>query len=175
MNTEDTVDAMEIETPIEDPRLPDETSKEYAYYTRYRDMPPAKRSLQALRELCHQDGTSKKISERTLKRYSSKNDWQRRVQRFDTLIEKAAYVQRCKQRKAEIEKFIDNDLDTAIEVQNLCVAKIAELKQEENLDAKELRQIVLTYKECRVWIKNLSGIMRAIAPDGDEAAAERED
>ncbi len=96
-----------------------------------------------MRELCRQDGTGKKIYERTLKRYSSKYGWQRRVERFDILTERAAYTQRCKQRKAEIENFIGNDLDTAIEVQTLCKAKFAELKQEENLDAKELRQTVL--------------------------------
>ncbi len=45
MNIEDTFVAVEIESSIEDPRLSDETSKEYVYYTRYRDMLPTNRSL----------------------------------------------------------------------------------------------------------------------------------
>lgn len=149
-------------------RLPNETTLAYAYYELYRDMPAEERSLRAL---CHLEVTGKKRSERVIKRWSSEHNWQERITVYDAEVERAAYQKKLAQRQAEVEAFIDEDMAISIKFQKLCKTRLEELDQAgKDMDCKELRQLALTYKECREWLKNLIGILEEVEDDEAETA-----
>ncbi len=139
-------------------RLPKETALAYEYFKLYRDMAPEERSLRAL---CHLEVTGKKRSERVFKRWSSEHNWQKRIDAYDAEVERAAYQELLTQRQSEIEAFIEEDMTISLKFQKLCKKRLEELERAgENMDCKELRQLALTYKECREWLKNLIGILQ---------------
>ena len=149
-------------------RLPNETPLAYAYYELYRDMPAEERSLRAL---CHLEVTGKKRSERVIKRWSSEHNWQERIAVYDAEVERAAYQEKLAQRQAEVEAFIDEDMAISIKFQKLCKTRLEELDRAgKDMDCKELRQLALTYKECREWLKNLIGILAEVEDDEAETA-----
>ena len=147
-------------------RLPSETALAYEYFKMYRDMPPEERSLRAL---CHLEVTGKKRSERIFKRWSSKHNWQKRIETYDAEVERAAYQELLAQRQSEVEAFIEEDMAISLKFQKLCKKRLEELEQDgDNMDCKELRQLALTYKECREWLKNLIGILQDEVEDDEE-------
>ena len=149
-------------------RLPNETTLAYAYYKLYRDMPSEERSLRAL---CEREVNGKKRSISLLGRWSSEHNWQERIAVYDAEVERAAYQEKLAQRQAEIEAFIDEDMAISIKFQKLCKTRLEELEQAgKRMDCKELRQLALTYKECREWLKNLIGILEEVEDDEKETA-----
>ncbi|MDE0017400.1 MAG: hypothetical protein OXU51_14545 [Candidatus Poribacteria bacterium] len=165
MNTHNNGNPSPDETSGSD-RLPDETKLAYAYYKLYRDTPPETRSL---RSLCEHEVNGKKRLISQLGRWSSEHNWQGRVAAYDAEVERAAYREQLTQRQAEVEAFIEEDMAISIKFQKLCKARLVELeKAGEKMDCKELRQLALTYKECREWLKNLIGIMQEEEDDDEE-------
>ena len=147
-------------------RLPGETPLAYEYFKLYRDMSPEERSL---RDLCEREVNDKKRSISQLGRWSSEHKWQDRVVAYDAEVERAAYQELLTQKQAEVETFIAEDMSISLKFQKLCKARLEELEQAgEDMDCKELRQLALTYKECREWLKNLIGIMQEVADDEEE-------
>ncbi len=165
MNNPNTGNPFPDGTPDSD-QLPNETALAYAYYKLYRDTPAAERSL---RSLCEREVNGKKRSISLLGRWSSDHSWQERIAAYDAEVESAAYQEQLAQRQAEVEAFIEEDMAISIRFQKLCKARLVELeKAGETMDCKELRQLALTYKECREWLKNLIGIMQEEADDDEE-------
>ena len=165
------------EYPMDDLKIEGESTLAYTYYKLYRDMLPNDRSLEALTQI---EIKGKMRTKSVFTRWSKRHEWQRRVKRFDTLTEKAAYEQLMHKQKKMVEKFIDKDLDISFRVQNLCDARLKVLENPENkTEDKTLRQLVLTYKECREWIKNLAGILQDIPQqqenDEQKEKTEKED
>ncbi len=149
-------------------QLPKETKLAYAYYKLYRDMPAEERSL---RVLCEREVNGKKRSISLLGRWSSEHNWQERIAAYDAEAERAAYQEKLAQRQAEVEAFIDEDMAISIKFQKLCKTRLEELDQAgKDMDCKELRQLALTYKECREWLKNLIGILGEVEDDEAETA-----
>lgn len=149
-------------------RLQNETKLAYAYYKLYRDMPAEERSL---RVLCEREVNGKKRSISLLGRWSSEHNWQERIAVYDAEVERAAYQEKLAQRQAEVEAFIDEDMAISIKFQKLCKTRLEELDQAgKDMDCKELRQLALTYKECREWLKNLIGILQEVEDDEEETA-----
>ena len=153
---------------MENGRLQGETSLAFTYYGLYRDLPAAERSL---RVLADQEVNGKKRSVGMLGRWSTKYNWQSRVQLYDAQAAYDAYLDQAKRRQAEITQFIDEDMNIAIKFQRLCKSSLEELEQSgKKRDCKMLRQIALAYKESREWLKELAGILQdEEVEDGEEA------
>ncbi len=150
-------------------RLKGETPLAYRYYELYRDMVPDERSLQVL---CDREVTGKKRSIGVLKRWSSQYNWQVRVAMYDAEVARAAYQEKFVQRRSEVSAFIDADMAISLKFQKICEARLEALEAAgEDVDCKELRQLALTYKECREWLKNLIGILAEVS---DEESAEED-
>jgi len=60
-------------------------------------------------------------------------------------------------RASEIEAFIETDMKIASRVQALCLKQLQHLETETDISA--LRQLVLTYKEARLWLMELTGAL----------------
>ena len=155
-----------MESYVNGNQLPNETALAYKYFKMYRDMPPEERSLRAL---CHLEVTGKKRSERVFKRWSSEHHWQERIEAYDADVERAAYQELFAQRQSEVESFIEEDMAISLKFQKLCKKRLEGLEQAgDKMDCKELRQLALTYKECREWLKNLIGIQQDWVDDHDD-------
>ena len=153
MNKEEPILVPELnfESPI-----PGESALAYAYFEMYRDAGPERN----LRNLCEIEISGKKRSIAQIGRWSSQFHWQTRVEAYDAHVAHAAFAKLAQQRRDEITKFIDNDMSIALDLQNLCVTRLKKLtKDGEDADCKELRQLALTYRESRLWLMELTGIL----------------
>jgi hypothetical protein len=161
------------EKQMENGRLQRETPLAFTYYELYRDLPAAERSL---RVLADQEVNGKKRSVGMLGRWSTKYNWQSRVQLYDAQAAHDAYLDQAKRRQAEITQFIDEDMNIAIKFQRLCKSSLEELEQSgKKRDCKMLRQIALAYKESREWLKELAGILQDEEVEDGEEAEETEE
>ena len=142
---------------MENGRLPGETELAYSYFELYRDAGEG-RSLDALGNL---EVTGKKRSVSTIKKWSAQNNWGHRVAEFDAEAARRAAVALTERRASEIEAFIEADMEIAARVQALCHDKLLAMEIDNNF--AELRQLVSTYKEARVWMMELTGAL-----EGDE-------
>lgn len=138
---------------MENGRLPGETELAYSYFELYRDAGEG-RSLEALGNL---KVTGKKRSVSTIKKWSAQNNWGHRVAEFDTEVARRAAVALTERRVSEIEAFIEADMEIASRVQALCRDKLLAMEIDNNFG--ELRQLVSTYKEARVWMMELTGVL----------------
>lgn len=138
-------------------RLPNETSLAWQYFQLYCEMPPAERSLQAL---CDRDVTGKKRSVAVFKRWSTQHNWQARAALFDFHTQQAAAEALFERRQAEISTFVEKDLQVSRHLQDVCIQRIKEISESDNIDATELRQLAMTYTQSREWIKELIGIVQ---------------
>ncbi len=155
------VPELNFESPI-----PGESALAYAYFQMYRDAGPERN----LRNLCEIEISCKKRSIAQIGRWSSQFHWQTRVEANDAHIAHAAFAKLAQQRRDEITKFIDNDMSIALDLQNLCVTRLKKLtKDGDEADCKELRQLALTYRESRLWLMELTGILSDRTHDEERA------
>ena len=154
----------------ESDQLPDEPPLAYEYYKLYRDMLPAERSL---RKLCEREVNGKKRSSVSqFGRWSKQYSWQKRIAAYDAEVVRAAFREKMFQKQAEIEAFIDEDMDISQKFQKLIKTRLEGLNESgENIDCKEVRQLALAYKECREWLKDLIGIIQEEYDEETEASA----
>ena len=92
-----------------------------------------------------------------IKKWSVQYDWGERVAAFDASVARRAADALFRRRASEIEAFIETDMKIASRVQALCLNKLQALETETNIG--ELRQLVLTYKEARLWMMELTGAL----------------
>ncbi len=142
---------------MENGRLPGESVLAYTYFELYRDAGEG-RSLEALGNL---EVTGKKRSVSMIKKWSAQNNWGQRIAEFDAEVARRAAVALTARRASEIEAFIEADMEIASRVQALCRDKLQAMEAE--TDIGELRQLVSTYKEARLWMMELTGAL-----EGDE-------
>ncbi|MDE0185943.1 MAG: hypothetical protein OXP71_10930 [Candidatus Poribacteria bacterium] len=138
---------------MENGRLPGETVLAYTYFEMYRDAGD-ERSLDAL---SGQEVTGKRRSVSMIKKWSVQYDWGDRVAAFDASVARRAADALLRRRASEIEAFIETDMKIASRVQALCLNQLQALETE--TDIGELRQLVLTYKEARLWMMELTGAL----------------
>lgn len=138
---------------MENGRLPGETVLAYTYFEMYRDAGD-ERSLDAL---SGREVTGKKRSVSMIKKWSVQYDWGERVAEFDAAAARQAAEALFRRRASEIEAFIETDMRIASRVQALCLNHLQAL--ETDTDIGELRQLVLTYKEARLWMMELTGAL----------------
>ncbi len=145
-----------------DSRLPGESSIAFAYFEIYRDAG----NRRSLRALCDYEVEGKKRHLSQIGRWSSRYQWQTRVEAFEAQVAHDAYLELTEQRREEITTFIANDMSIALELQKLCKSRLRKLAAEtENTDCRELRQLALAYRESRLWLMELTGI---VASDTDD-------
>ena len=138
---------------MENGRLPGESQLAYSYFEIYRDAGDG-RSLETLGNV---EVTGKKRSVSMIKKWSTQYDWGERVAAFDAEIARRAADELLRRRASEIEAFIEADMKIASRVQALCLNQLQVLEAE--TDIGELRQLVLTYKEARLWMMELTGAL----------------
>ncbi|MDE0301295.1 MAG: hypothetical protein OXN17_21915 [Candidatus Poribacteria bacterium] len=138
-----------------DSRLPGESSIAFAYFEIYRDT-GTRRSLRAL---CDDEVDGKKRHLSQIGRWSTRYQWQTRVEAFDAKVAHDTHLKLTEQRRQEITTFIANDMSIALELQILCKNRLRKLALEiDNTDCRELRQLALAYRESRLWLMELTGI-----------------
>ncbi len=72
-------------------------------------------------------------------------------------------------RQEEIDAFIDADFEHAQQIQSLVGQKLVSLQKSDGLDWKEIRRVVMVYRETRLWMQELLGLI-----SNDERRAESE-
>ena len=143
-------------------RLPGETTLAFTYFEIYRDAG----SGRALRALCNREVRGKKRHLSQIGKWSSRFHWQTRVEAFEAEIAHTAFLKLTEQRREEITAFIANDMTIAIELQKLCMIRLRKLAADtDNTDCRELRQLALAYRESRLWLMELTGIVESDSDD----------
>jgi hypothetical protein len=146
-----------MDFPYDQP-LEDEKPRPFTWFMRYRDMEPP-RSIEKLHRSCTETAPKKGISLRSLKQYSVDFHWQRRCEAYDTQIAKEAAGALMEKRQSELDAFIDQDFSIATRMQGLVDKKLEALEKVEGVDVKELRTLAAAYKESRVWVQELLGLL----------------
>ena len=147
-------------------RIPGESALAYTYFEMYRDAGPERN----LRMLCNSEIDGKKRSVAQIGRWSSQFHWQTRVEAYDAHVAHAAFAKLAQQRQDEITTFIDKDMSIAIDLQEFCLTHLKKLTQDgEEADCKEVRQLALTYRESRLWLMELIGILADRTHDEERA------
>ena len=156
-----------------DEKIHEETPLAFQYFELYRDTNPSDRSL---RKLTQVEINGKKRDLKTIGRWASRFQWQERVKPFDAENTRRAAEQTAARQQAEIEAFIEEDLQIARDFQVLVKEQLAQIKTTVNDPTnnhqkptiQQLRQLALAYKEARLWLMELSGLMNE--EDLDEEA-----
>ena len=138
-----------------DERMPGETALAFQYFEAYRDSSASDRSL---RKLTKVEINGKKRNFKTISRWSSQFQWQKRVQAFDAENTRRAAQQVAARQQSEIEAFISKDLEIGSAFQKFISERLAEIEQKPNI--QELCQLALAYKETRLWMMELIGILQ---------------
>lgn len=139
-------------------RLPGESALAFAYFELYRDAG----SQRSLRALCESEINGKKRTLSQIGKWSSRFHWQTRVEAFEAEIAHTALLELTEQRREEITAFIANDMAIALELQKLCKIRLRNLAADtDNNDCRELRQLALAYRESRLWLMELTGIVES--------------
>ena len=145
-----------------DSRLPGESSLAFTYFELYRDA----RYDRSLRALCKCEVNGKKRPLSQIGKWSSRFHWQTRVEAFEAEIAHTAFLKLTEQRREEITAFVANDMTIAIELQKLCKIRLRKLATDtDNIDCRELRQLALAYRESRLWLMELTGIVESDSDD----------
>ena len=140
-------------------RLPGETTLAFTYFEIYRDAGSG-------RALCNREVRGKKRHLSQIRKWSSRFHWQTRVEAFEAEIAHTAFLKLTEQRREEITAFIANDMTIAIELQKLCMIRLRKLAADtDNTDCRELRQLALAYRESRLWLMELTGIVESDSDD----------
>ena len=138
-----------------DERMPGETALAFQYFEVYRDSSPSNRSP---RKLTKVEINGKKRNFKAISRWSSQFQWQKRVQAFDAENTRRAAQQVAARQQSEIEAFISKDLEIGSAFQKFIFEHLAEIEQKPNI--QELCQLALAYKETRLWMMELIGILQ---------------
>lgn len=141
---------MRFDTPIDG-----ESPRAFEYFQAYLGMPTPR----SIEKLCQANVNGKKTTPRTLYRYSSDYHWVERTEAFDKKQAHEAFNQLIQKRQEEVNAFTDTDFEHAQHIQNLVGQKLAALQKADEVDWKELRRIVMVYRETRVWIQELLGLI----------------
>ena len=146
-------------------RLPAESSLAFAYFELYRDAG----SQRSLRALCESEVNGKKRPLSQIGKWSSRFHWQTRVEAFEAEIAHTAFLELTQQRREEITAFIASDMTIALELQKLCKIRVRNLAADtDNTDCRELRQLALAYRESRLWLMELTGIVEDHSVDENQ-------
>lgn len=148
-----------------DEKIYGESALAFQYFEVYRDTNPSDRSL---RKLTQVEINGKKRDLKTIGRWASQLQWQERVKAFDAENTRRAAEQVAARQQAEIEEFIEEDLQIAKDFQFLIKEHLAEIKtvvsdstnNHQKSDIQQLRRLALAYKESRLWMMELSGILQ---------------
>ena len=143
-------------------RLLGETTLAFSYFEIYRDAG----SGRTLRALCNREVRGKKRCLSQIGRWSSRFHWQARVEAFDAERTHAAFQKLTAQRREEITAFIANDMFIALALQKLCKTHLTKLAADtEKAECRDLRQLALAYRESRLWLMELTGIISGDVED----------
>ena len=138
-----------------DERMPGETALSFQYFEIYRDSSASERSL---RKLTKMEINGKKRNLKTIGQWSSRFQWQKRSQAFDAENTRRAAQQVAVHRQAEIEAFISKDLEIGSAFQKLISEYLTKIEQKPNI--QEVCRLALAYKETRLWMMELVGILQ---------------
>ncbi len=117
--------------------------------------------MQAARDLCARSANLKLTGKSARShKWASRFHWQTRVEAYEAELAHAASLKLAGQRREEITAFIANDMSIALELQKLCKIRLRNLAADtDNTDCRELRQLALAYRESRLWLMELTGIV----------------
>ena len=138
-----------------DERLAGETALAFEYFELYRDMPD-----RTLRKLTLIPVRGKTRDLKTIGRWSSNFRWKERIQAFEDEKYRRAAQEMTARQKAEIEAFIEADLQIARDIQEMTQQHLAHIKETQTRDAAEMRKLALMYNESRIWLMELIGIIK---------------
>ena len=138
-----------------DGRLTGETALALKYFQLYRDMPD-----RTLRKLTQIPVRGKTRDLKTIGRWSSNFRWKERVQAFDNEKNRRAAQEIAARQQAEIEAFIETDLQIARDIQEITQQCLGEIKKTQTRDAAEMRKLALMYNVSRIWLMELIGIIK---------------
>ncbi len=138
-----------------DKRLIGETALAFEYFELYRDMPH-----RTLRKLTLIPVRGKTRHLKTIGRWSTDFHWKERVQAFDDENKSRAALEMTERQQAEIEAFIEADLQIARDIQEMTRQHLAQIKESQTRDAAEMRKLALMYNVSRIWLMELIGIIK---------------
>ena len=138
-----------------DARLAGETALAFEYFELYRDMPD-----RTLRKLTQIPVRGKTRHLKTIGRWSTNFRWTERVLAFDNETNRRAAQETAARQQAEIEAFIEADLQIARDIQELTQQHLAQIKESQTRDAAEMRKLALMYNVSRIWLMELVGIIK---------------
>ena len=141
---------IQFDTPIDG-----ENSRAFKCFQAYLEMPTPR----SIEKLCQANINGKKSVSRTLYRYSSDHNWVDRAEAFDKKQAQHALKQLIEKRQEEVNAFTDTDFEHAQQIQCLVGQKLAALQKADDVDWKELRSLVMVYREARLWIQELLGLI----------------
>ena len=79
---------------------------------------------------------------------------------FDDEKNRRAAQEIAARQQAEIEAFIEADLQIARDIQELTQQHLAQIKESQTRDAAEMRKLALMYNVSRIWLMELVGIIK---------------
>ena len=132
-----------------------EGPRAFECFQAYLEMPTPR----SIEKLCQGNVRGKKSKTRTLYRYSSAYNWVGRAEAFDKKQAQETFNQLMQKRQGEIDAFTDADFGNALQIQSLVSQKLAALQKADEVDWKELRSVVMVYREARLWIQELLGLI----------------
>ena len=138
-----------------DKRMAGETVLAFEYYELYRDMPD-----RTLRKLTHIPVRGKTRDLKTIGRWSSRFRWKERVRAFDNEKNRLAAQEIIARQQAEIEAFIEADLQIARDIQEMTRQHLMHIKETKTRDAAEMRKLALIYNLSRILLMELIGIIK---------------
>ena len=149
-------------------RLAGESALAYEYFELYRDMP--ERTLRKL-TLIPVRGRTRHL--KTIGRWSTNFRWKERVRAFDDERNRRAAQELIARQQAEIEAFIETDLQIARDLQKMTRQHLEHFKETQSRDAAEMRRLALMYNVSRIWLMELIGIIKENDNDETETRSPR--
>jgi len=138
----------------------------YEYFKIFRDLPHAKRNLNAL---CVYEVFGKKRTQTVFARWHKKHDWANRVNLWDIERSRDALRAFITRRNKDLEKFIDDDFTITRSAQQIVIKVVLKLSKEKNPSATEFRTLMLGYAPVRTALKDLIGIFDKEVEDANAA------
>ena len=136
-------------------RLAGESALAFEYFELYRDMPD-----RTLRKLTLIPVRGKTRHLKTIGRWSSNFRWKERVRAFEDEKYRRVAQETAERQQAEIEAFIEADLQIARDIQEMTRQHLAHVKEKQTRDAAEMRKVALMYNVSRIWLMELIGIIK---------------